>query len=69
MELLFYFAGFVLSLSGLINLYKTLSRRSWPETIGKIQKNETTEVASMPNYWFGSGLISKKLAVLQKALV
>ena len=55
----FYIVGAALIILGLINLLKALGRRSWPETIGRIEKNEVTSISRQPNYWFNSGLISK----------
>lgn len=43
---LFYLLGSVIALVGIFNLFKCLSRRKWPETLGLIQRNETRQVTS-----------------------
>ncbi len=56
---MFYIIGTVVVVLGLANLLKALSRRSWPETIGRIHKNEQTEIPTLPNVYYNSGLVSK----------
>ncbi|AFU99523.1 DUF3592 domain-containing protein [Simiduia agarivorans] len=43
---LFYLLGGVILLVGVYNLFKCLSRRKWPETVGLIQRNETRKITS-----------------------
>lgn len=52
--------GIFITLVGVVNLTKALRRRSWPETIGRIQRNEATKVSRFINYRFNSGLLSWK---------
>ena len=54
--------GLVVALLGLFNLWRALSRRAWPETIGKIQKSQIHQITNYPNFWFNSGLFSYKTA-------
>ena len=58
----FYIVGGVVALLGIFNLLKALSRRRWPETIGRIQKNEQSEISTHINSWFHSGMFSKHSA-------
>ncbi len=60
--MVFYIVGLVVIVLGLVNLLKAMLRRSWPETIGRIDRNEVAEISSHTNYWFNSGLISKRTA-------
>lgn len=53
-------AGTLVTVIGLFNLYKTFSRRIWPDTVGKILKNETKLVDQTPNTLTGGDLISKQ---------
>lgn len=57
LEVIFIFGAFFLVM-GLFNLYRCLSRRNWPETVGKIQKNEVRQITSS---WFSlldAGILS-----------
>ena len=38
--------GIGISCLGLFNLYRCLSRRRWPETVGKVQNNEVRQITS-----------------------
>lgn len=53
-------AGTLVTVIGLLNLYKTFSRRIWPDTVGKILKNETKLVDQTPNTLISGDLISKQ---------
>lgn len=54
--------GVVLVTLGLCNLVKGLTRRRWPETVGKIQKNEVKKISTYTNYSVNSDLFSWKTA-------
>jgi len=45
-EIIYFAPGAFILVMGLFNLYRALSKRSWPETIGKIQRNEVDTVTS-----------------------
>ena len=45
-DLTYFAPGAFILVMGLLNLYRALSKRRWPDTIGKIQRNETKTVTS-----------------------
>ena len=58
-DMMLYAIACILVVIGAVNLFKTLMRRSWPETVGRIQKNEVVNLTTKALYSIGPGLTSK----------